>query len=178
MQHFEALQFLLLTLAGLLAKRQQRVIDYLATELLRHHGSLKAIQRAIVTSATYRQSSRYNPAAAKVDAGNRLLWRKSPVRLEAEVLRDAILLTAGELNRSMGGPGYEDFTTFTRNTQFYEPLDAVGSSFHRRSLYRTWVRSGRNRFLDVFDCQRYDNGFNTATFAGKSDVTAITTKIA
>ncbi len=128
------------------------LIDHLAGELIRSDWSLKALQRAIVLSATYRQASRSNSDAEKIDAGNRLLWQKSPVRLEAEVLRDTILTVAGELNPALAGPGYEDFTTFSRNSQFYQPVDAIGQSFHRRSLYRTWVRSGRNRFLDVFDC--------------------------
>lgn len=52
----------------------------------------------------------------------------------------------------MYGPGYHDFRTFNFNSQFYEMLDPVGATFNRRSLYRTWVRSGRSRFLDVFDC--------------------------
>ena len=76
----------------------------------------------------------------------------SPRRLEAEVVRDAMLQMSGQLNTEIGGPGYYDFTTFTHNTQFYVMRDPVGFTFHRRSLYRTWVRSGRNRFLDVFDC--------------------------
>jgi hypothetical protein len=128
------------------------LIDWLAFELVRHDWSLKAVQRMIVTSAVYRQTSRFESRAAKIDAGNRLLWRKSPLRLDAEVVRDSILAVSGRLNRTLGGPGYRDFTTFVRNTQFYVPVDAVGHSFNRRSLYRTWVRSGRNRFLDVFDC--------------------------
>lgn len=129
-----------------------RLLDWLAAELVRSGWSLKHLQRLMVTSATYRQSSRLRPAAAKIDAGNRLLWRKSPQRLDAESVRDAILRITGELNPAMGGPGYTDFTTFVRNTQFYKMVDPIGRTFHRRSLYRTWVRSGRNRFLDVFDC--------------------------
>lgn len=114
--------------------------------------SLKHIHRLIVTSATYCQSSAPRAQAAQVDAGNRLLWRFSPQRLEAEALRDAILCISGELNPQMGGPGFQDFRTFTFNSQFYEPLDPVGYEFNRRTVYRTWVRSGRNEFLDVFDC--------------------------
>jgi len=114
--------------------------------------SLKHLHRVIVSSATYRQASRSNPDAARVDAGNRLYWRKSPQRIEAEALRDAMLVAAGEINSTMGGPGFHDFRTFTFNSQFYEPLDPVGFEFNRRTVYRTWVRSGRNEFLDVFDC--------------------------
>jgi hypothetical protein len=114
--------------------------------------SLKHMHRLIVTSTTYCQSSAPDAQAAKVDAGNRLLWRYSPQRLEAEALRDAMLVVAGEFNPQMGGPGFHDFRTFTFNSQFYEPVDPVGFEFNRRTVYRTWVRSGRNEFLDVFDC--------------------------
>jgi hypothetical protein len=128
------------------------LLDWLAAELIRNEWSLKAIHRLILTSATYRQSSRFDVAKAAIDADNRYLWRMSPQRLEAEVLRDAMLAVSGELNPRFGGPGFRDFRTFTRNSQFYEMLDPVGLAFQRRSLYRTWVRSGRSGFLDVFDC--------------------------
>lgn len=128
------------------------LLDWLADELVRENWSLKSLQRTIVTSATYRQASRFNASAARADAGSRYLWRKNPRRLEAEVIRDTVLAVAGELNPTIGGPGYHDFRSFTNNTQFYEPIDPVGYSFNRRSVYRSWVRSGRNRFLDVFDC--------------------------
>ena len=128
------------------------LIDYLARQLIECGWSLKAMHRLIVTSATYRQSSRFNSEQASIDAGNRYLWRKTPRRLEAETIRDALLAISGELNPTMYGPGYHDFRTFVFNSQFYEMLDPVGPTFHRRSVYRTWVRSGRNQFLDVFDC--------------------------
>jgi hypothetical protein len=110
------------------------------------------VQRLIVTSHVYRQASIHRLEAAAVDAGNRWLWRRTPARLEAEVLRDTLLKLAGELNESMYGPGYYDFTTYVHNTQFYQIQDVDGASFQRRSIYRTWIRSGRSPFLDVFDC--------------------------
>ncbi|MDA1049483.1 MAG: DUF1553 domain-containing protein [Planctomycetota bacterium] len=128
------------------------LVDYLAYELIESGWSMKSIHRLIVTSATYRQSSRYDAEQASIDAGNRFLWRKTPQRLEAETIRDTILAISGELNPTMHGPGYYDFRTFVFNSQFYEMLDPVGATFNRRSLYRTWVRSGRSQFLDVFDC--------------------------
>ena len=128
------------------------LLDWLADELVRENWSLKSLHRTIVTSAAYRQASRFNASAARADAGSRYLWRKNPRRLEAEVIRDTVLAVAGELNSAIGGPGYHDFRSVTNNSQFYEPIDPVGHSFNRRSVYRLWVRSGRNRFLDVFDC--------------------------
>jgi hypothetical protein len=128
------------------------LLDYLALYLIENGWSLKQLHRLIVTSATYRQASLYRADCAAVDAGNRLLWRKDPIRLDAETLRDAILSVAGELNPQVGGPPYQDFKTFTFNSQFYEMIDPIGPEFHRRTIYRTWLRSGRNPLLDTFDC--------------------------
>jgi Protein of unknown function (DUF1553)/Protein of unknown function (DUF1549)/Planctomycete cytochrome C/Concanavalin A-like lectin/glucanases superfamily len=129
-----------------------KLLDFLAHELVTNNWSMKSIHRLIVTSATYRQGSRFDSVQSKIDAGNGFLWRKMPRRLEAETIRDTVLAISGELNPTMHGPGYHDFRTFTFNSQFYEMLDPVGATFNRRSLYRTWVRSGRNQFLDIFDC--------------------------
>ena len=128
------------------------LIDWLASELIDSGWSLKALHRLIVTSATWRQSSLFREEAAAIDAGNRLLWRKQSVRLDAESLRDALLRVSGELNAQFGGPPFQDFRTYANNSQFYEMLDPVGFEFNRRTIYRTWIRSGRNRFLDAFDC--------------------------
>jgi hypothetical protein len=115
--------------------------------------SLKRIQRLIVTSAAYRQSSRMQADAAKVDADNRLVWRRAAQRLEAETLRDAVLAVSGELDRRIGGPGYRDFkVTSAGNNETYTVFEAVGGEFNRRSLYRTCVRTGTSPFLDVLDC--------------------------
>jgi hypothetical protein len=129
------------------------LLDYLADEFVESGFKLKRLHRELVTSATYRQSSSPNIDAAKVDSENRLLWRKSPMRLEAEVVRDAMLAAAGELNETMGGPGFHDFRAYVhRTTQFYEPLDVSGPDVQRRTIYRTWARGGRNPFLDTLDC--------------------------
>ena len=68
------------------------------------------------------------------------------------MLRDAVLSVSGRLNDEVGGPGYRDFRTFNFNSQFYEMLDPEGPAFERRTLYRTWIRSGRSAMLDTFDC--------------------------
>lgn len=129
------------------------LLDWLAAELPRHGWRLKAMHRLIVTSATYRQSGRINAEASKIDGGNRLLWRKSPIRLEAEALRDAMLVVAGQFNPTMGGPGYQDFKLNVRGaTHEYTPFDFDSPEVYRRSIYRTLARSGRSRLLDTFDC--------------------------
>jgi hypothetical protein len=66
---------------------------------------------------------------------------ENPQRLEAETTRDAILHVAGQLNLATGGPGYQDFKLTVRGaTHFYEPIDADGPNFQRRSI-RTQLRS-------------------------------------
>ncbi|AMV17823.1 DUF1553 domain-containing protein [Planctomyces sp. SH-PL14] len=128
------------------------LLDWLASELVDAKWSLKHVHRLIVQSATYRQGSRLRREGLSVDADNRFHWRHTPQRLEAETLRDTILTASGELNPKVGGPPYQDFRTYTFNSQFYEMQDPVGPEFNRRTVYRTWIRSARSPLLDVFDC--------------------------
>ncbi len=129
------------------------LLDWLAEELVRQNWRLKTLHRQMILSTAYRQSSARNEVALRLDADNRLLWRKSPTRLEAEAVRDAVLVATGRLDRTMGGPPYLDFKTyFFKGTQFYEALPEVGPAFERRSLYRMWARGGRNPLLDTLDC--------------------------
>ena len=131
------------------------LLDWLADDLAQHGWRLKHLHRRIVTSATYRQASTWNPAANRVDADNRLLWRKSPRRLEAETIRDAALRIAGKLDLRLGGPGFQDLRLVRAPgtaAMTYEPVEADGDAFRRRTLYRAGLRGGRNRLLDAFDC--------------------------
>jgi hypothetical protein len=133
------------------------LLDWLAGQLVYPETgpawSLKRIQRLIVTSNAYRQSSRARSEAVRIDADNRLVWRRPAQRLEAETLRDAVLAVSGQLDRRIGGPGYRDFkVTSAGNNETYTVFEAVGDQFNRRSLYRTWVRTGTSPFLDVLDC--------------------------
>ncbi|MGH7185036.1 MAG: DUF1553 domain-containing protein [Pseudomonadota bacterium] len=79
------------------------LLDWLAREFIESGWSVKHIERLIVTSATYRQSSGYDAAKAAVDPDNDLLWRQNPRRLDAEALRDAMLAVAGELRPYASG---------------------------------------------------------------------------
>ena len=110
------------------------------------------MHRLILTSQAYRQASAPNAAASKVDADNRLLWRFSPRRLEAEVIRDAMLAVAGNLNKSMGGPGFRPFTVSSYGSKFYTLIDRDTPEFNRRSIYRMTVHSARNPLLEALDC--------------------------
>jgi hypothetical protein len=114
--------------------------------------SIKKMHRLILTSNAYRQASAPNATASKVDADNRLLWRFSPRRLEAEVIRDAMLAVAGNINTSMGGPGFRPFTVSSYGSKFYALIDRDTPEFNRRSIYRMTVHSARNPLLEALDC--------------------------
>ena len=130
-----------------------QLLDWLSQQLVDHQYQLKAIHRLIASSTTYRQAATFHPRAAAVDAGNRLLWRKSPQRLEAEVVRDSMLAIAGVLNPKRGGPGFEDVKITPNNgTTYYEPFDTENVELNRRTIYRFSPRGGRMALLDVFDC--------------------------
>ena len=129
------------------------LLDYLAAELLRHGYRLKPLHRQIVLSETYRQASTRRVEFVARDADNRWLWRMVPRRLEAEAIRDSMLLLAGELNFEMGGPGYEDVSTvYLAGTTYYEPLENLGFEQQRRTIYRFSPRGERSALLDTFDC--------------------------
>jgi hypothetical protein len=129
------------------------LLDQLAADLVEHGWSLKAIQRQIVLSATYRQQARLDPVAAKIDASNRLLWRRTPQRLDAESVRDAVLAVSGELNPRMGGPSFQDFQLGSEGANIIFTLsNAFGPATNRRSIYRTVVRAASYPLLESLDC--------------------------
>jgi len=128
------------------------LLDWLATYLVDHGWSLKALHRLIVTSATYQQASNHDPAAASLDADNLLLWRFQPRRLEAETLRDAMLAVSGCLNPAVGGPSFRPFTTSEYGATFYHLVDRDEPAHNRRTIYRMNVNSGKDPLLDAFDC--------------------------
>jgi hypothetical protein len=128
------------------------LLDWLAVQLRADGFRLKALHRQIVLSATYRQSSRKQTAAFAQDADNRWLWRYSPRRIEAEVLRDSILSVAGVLDPKIGGSGFRDFTIKEEGTAFYFPIDREDAAFNRRTVYRFNPRADRSALLDSFDC--------------------------
>ena len=127
------------------------LLDWLAVELIESGWSIKHIQRLIVSSRTWRQSSRPDPAGLARDAQSRLLWRFPPRRMEAEYLRDAILAVAGTLDVTGGGPGFGVFEPNENYVRVYEPLEELGADTWRRMVYMTKVRMERDAVFDVFD---------------------------
>ena len=129
-----------------------KLLDWLATELIRSDWSLKHIHRLILTSATWKQDSQPRPEAINIDAGSRLLWRFPPRRLEAEGIRDCILAVTGKLDLEMGGPGFSAFEINMENVRHYFPKKDYGPSDWRRMVYMTKVRQERDSVFGVFDC--------------------------
>jgi hypothetical protein len=136
------------------------LLDFLAAQFrdggpwIKTPRSLKALHRLIVTSQTYRQSSAGNPENEKLDSSNQYLWRMNRDRLSAEAIRDTVLLVSGQLDLTMGGPGYMAFGFRDDHSPHYKyaeynPDDAAT---HRRSIYRLIVRSVPDPFMETLDC--------------------------
>jgi hypothetical protein len=138
------------------------LLDWLAVDFRDNGQSLKRLHRLILLSATYRQSSRFDAASAKLDADNRFLWRMNRQRLDAESIRDTVLAVSGKLDSRMGGPGFELFRFKDDHSPVYDyeaPDRADNPQAWRRTVYRFVVRSVPNPFLDCLDCA--DPNLNT-----------------
>jgi hypothetical protein len=112
------------------------LLDWLAGWFLEEGWRLKPLHRLIVTSSAYRQSADRAEGdlqtAMRVDPENRLLWKRTVLRLDAEEIRDAMLAVSGELDRAIGGPAGE--------------LDQT-----RRAIDTKMFRNSRDPLLDAFD---------------------------
>jgi mono/diheme cytochrome c family protein len=130
------------------------LLDWLARWFIEHGESLKELHRLIVTSAVYRQASADKSDYAKIDAGNRFLWRMNRTRLDAESVHDAMLVATGRLDRQMGGPSVQQFYFKDDHSPVYDyeryDVDSPGSC--RRSVYRFLVRSVPDPFMECLDC--------------------------
>lgn len=131
------------------------LLDWLASRLQESDGSIKALHRWIVLSATYRQVSRPTAEHTAVDSNNQYLGSYRRQRLDAESIRDSILSVSGTLNRSMGGPGWQDFVIERPEHSphyRYDLANARDPSTWRRSIYRFIVRSQTQPWLTSLDC--------------------------
>jgi hypothetical protein len=131
------------------------LLDWLAVEFRDSGGSFKRLHRLLMLSQTYRQTCRHDPENARIDADNRFLWRMNRQRLDAESIRDAVLLASGQLDLSMGGPGFELFRFKDDHSPVYDhsALEKIyDPKTFRRTIYRFTVRSVPNPFLESLDC--------------------------
>lgn len=131
-----------------------RLLDWLASELVARKWDLKAIHRLIVTSSTYRQSSRIRPELQRVDPANALLARGPRHRLDAEAIRDQALVAAGILDRRIGGPSvmpYQPDGVWDSPYSGERWQNAQGADARRRGLYTFWKRTSPYPSFAAFD---------------------------
>jgi hypothetical protein len=146
-----------------IAPSHPELLDWLATEFVAQQWSLKALHRLIVTSATYRQSSRVRPDLEIVDPVNKLLARQSRLRLDAEIVRDVALAASGTLTPKLGGrpvypPQPDGVMTLGQVKRNWTPSE--GPDRFRRGLYTHWWRATPHPALAVFDAA---DGFSACT---------------
>jgi mono/diheme cytochrome c family protein len=130
------------------------LLDWLATEFQRLDTRLKPLHRLIVTSATYRQSSRLTPPLREVDPYNRLLARGPRFRMEGEMIRDVALAASGLLSRKVGGPSvfpYQPDGIWDNPYSDDRWIESPGEDRYRRGLYTFIRRTAPYPSLTVFD---------------------------
>ena len=130
------------------------LLDWLATEFIRTGWDVKAMQKTIVMSATYRQSSKVMPELLQKDPDNRLLARGARSRLPADMLRDQALAASGLLVDTIGGPSVKPYQPpglwkELAGGEDYKP--DTGAGLHRRSLYTFWKRTAPPPMMMNFD---------------------------
>ncbi len=131
------------------------LLDWLAAEFMESGWDVRHVLRLIVTSATYRQSSRADVQTVRRDPYNHYLARQSRFRLDAEMIRDMALASSGLLNDTVGGlsvkpyqpAGYWDHLNFPKRTWVAD----TGARQYRRGLYTYWCRTFLHPSLLAFD---------------------------
>ena len=142
------------------------LLDWLATEFANDGWSVKRMIRSIMLSRVYQLGSDANSAAEEANPDNTLLWRANHRRLEAEAIRDAMLLASGQLDAT---PGEQSVVTKVgdglvgRNLQ----ASAFDSTSNKRSVYLPIVRGLLPEFLRVFDFPE------PSIISGRRDVTTV-----
>ncbi len=117
------------------APTHPELLDYLASRFIASGWSIKEMHRAIMLSAVYQSSSRFDASDNDVDADNKLLWHMNRRRLEVEAWRDSMLAVAGTLDATIGGPS----------------TNLASADNRRRTLYGRVSRHELNPLLRLFD---------------------------
>jgi len=143
------------------------LLDYLANEFVNGGYSVKRLVRRLALTRTYRLSSEASPKSTEVDPLNRWLQHGNLRRLDAEAIRDAMLMISGGLDTTMYGPSvpvhYAARRGLTQGDPDNGPVDGDG----RRSIYQEIRRNAHNPFLEVFDLPK------PATTRGQRDATNV-----
>jgi len=131
------------------------LLDWLAADFMENGWRLKPLHRLMLTSQAYQMASLDVPANAAIDPENRYVWRMPRVRLEAEIIRDAVLAVAGTLDRTVGGSSifpYIDPDLFEKSSRRdWKGLRDEDPATWRRSLYVFSKRSIRYPMFEAFD---------------------------
>ncbi len=143
------------------APTHPELLDWLAVDFVESGWDVKAMQKKIVMSATYRQSSKQTVAHTEKDPANLLLSHMPRVRLAAEIIRDQALAASGLLNPQIGGPSVKPYQpgdlwsalTFQNmdeyDTNFY--VQDIGDKLYRRGLYTYWKRTILPPHMQIFN---------------------------
>ena len=158
------------------------LLDHLALRFVRGGWSQKKLIRDLVLSRAYRMGGMYQAQAASVDPENRLLWRMTPHRLDAEAIRDSLLAVAGKLQPSAGGPALA--LEYPENVNGLDPKNVNPPGFSltkyrpgqefQRTIYLPVIRSGAQpgpaALRSLFDFTQ------PAEITGQRSVTAVPTQ--
>ena len=132
------------------------LLDWLARTFIESGWDVKAMQKQIVMSATYRQSSAAPSALLARDPQNELLARGPSFRLSAEIIRDQALAASGLLVRALGGPGVKPYQPagLWEEKSGATYVQDTGEGLYRRSLYTFWKRTSPPPSMITFDAAR------------------------
>jgi hypothetical protein len=136
------------------------LLDFLAHRFIHSGWSMKAMHRLMLTSGSYRQSSRTRPDLKETDASNLLLARQSRLRVDAEIVRDAALCAGGLLTTRIGGPSVfppqpDGIYSFTQNRKSWK-TDS-GENRYRRAMYTMFYRSAPHPLFTTFDAPDFSS---------------------
>lgn len=129
-----------------------KLLDWLALRFIKSGWDVKALQKMIVMSATYRQSSYTSQELLALDPSNVLLARGPSTRLTSEMMRDNALIASGLFNPKVGGESvkpYQPAGLWLMNNGKY--VQDTGNKLYRRSVYTYWKRTIPNPTLSTFD---------------------------
>lgn len=131
-----------------------QLLDWLATEFIASGWDIAHMQKLIVSSKTYRQSSRVLPRLLQLDPDNRLVSRGPRLRLSAHVIRDQALFVSGLLHEQIGGPSvspYQPAKIWAEMSMGMRYKQSKGKDLYRRSLYTIWKRTVAPPAMAIFD---------------------------